>query len=687
MNQKIVRSTWRTFCVSAVAVAAIGAREARSADIVEVKSDLPPALAKSSLTAPTASNQPIDVVIVLGLRDESGADHYAQHVSTPGDALYGQYLTPEQFGDRFGPAQADYQALRQWAEKTGLTVNEVSLSRTTLSLKGTPSQFKTLLGVQFNNYVAPDGRTFYSASSAPKVPAELASKIKGIVGLSNYTRFAPLVMKAQKGPVSQKGNYHPDTAGGTGPGGAYGPSDLNAAYLIPKHLVPAKTITVAVFEQGGYDPNDVKQYETQFHLPSVPLKMRGVNGYKGAINDPGIELEAVLDIDMVIGTNPRVKQVEVYEDGDDPFGVALLDALAAIGNDNNAQVVSISYGTDEAIQGNTQLAAEGPLFQQLAAQGITVLVSAGDQGAYGREGNGLNVEDPAAQPYVTAVGGTTLYTGPQEVYIDEEVWNLIPYGQGATGGGASIYWPIPSYQLEQGISGPVSIAANNGGSSTMRNIPDVAAVGNPNTGVAIYTALNGGWIQIGGTSVAAPIWAGYLGIIDAGLPVVGKNHLGFFNPLLYQIYQVTNDFHDIKIGDNGYAPFYGVPGFEAGTGYDNCSGFGSMIGEDFGFDLLTTYLNNVSGNLPATPTGLFGVPGTTTAKVSWTAAAGATSYIVRTTDLSSVTQPPTYNYLIMSTSVQISGLTPGSVYGIAVYAVNGTGPSNPNGFYLTTKAK
>ena len=103
MNQKIVRSTWRTFCVSAVAVAAIGAQKARSADIVEVKSDIPPALAKSSLTARTASTQPIDVVIVLGLRDESGADQYAQHVSTPGDPLYGQYLTQNNLEIVLGP--------------------------------------------------------------------------------------------------------------------------------------------------------------------------------------------------------------------------------------------------------------------------------------------------------------------------------------------------------------------------------------------------------------------------------------------------------------------------------------------------------------------------------------------------------------------------------------------------------
>jgi subtilase family serine protease len=686
MNQKIVRSIWRTLCVSAVAMAAIGAQKARSADTVEVKSDIPKVLSESSLTASPRLDQPIDIIIVLPLRDEAGAQQYAQHVSTPGDALYGQFLTPDEFGDRFGPAQSDYLTLRRWAEKSGLSVNEESRSRTSLSLKGTVAQFQSLFGVQFNNYFGQDGRTFYSANSAPKVPAELASKIEGVVGLSNYTRFAPLVVKAPRAPLSQPGNG--DTAGGTGPGGAYGPADLRAAYLIPKHLVPSRTTTVAVFEQGGFDPNDVLQYESKFHLPNIGLKMRGVNGYKGAINDPLIELEAVLDIDMVIGINPRVRQVEVYEDGDDPFGVALLDALVAIANDNNAQVVSISYGADEATQGDTQLAAEAPLFQQLATQGITVLASAGDFGAYGREANGLNVEDPAAQPYVTAVGGTTLYTGPQEIYYDEEVWDLLPYGQGATGGGASNYWQIPSYQLEQGSNGPVSVAAFNGGSSTMRNIPDVAAVGNPVTGVAIYTALNGGWIQIGGTSVSAPIWAGYLSIIDSGLPLVGKKHLGFFNPLLYQIYQITSDFHDIQVGNNGESNFYlGIPGYNAGLGYDDCTGFGSMIGENFGFDLLTTYLNNVSGNLPATPTGLHGTPSTTTASISWTAAAGAASYIVQTIDLSSPTQPPTINYLTKTTSVKISGLIAGSTYGITVYAVNGTGPSNPNSFYMTTKSQ
>ena len=189
-----------------------------------------------------------------------------------------------------------------------------------------------------------------------------------------------------------------------------------------------------MFEQGGFDPNDVQQYLATNKLPSVPVKARNVNGYGGGVNDPGVELEAVLDIDMVIGINPAVKEVLVYEDGDDPFGVALIDALTDVAGDNLAQTLSISYGTDEAIQGNAQIAAENQVLVQLAAQGQTVLVSSGDNGAYGRSGNGLNASDPGAQPFVTSVGGTTLFTGPNESYIVEEVWNLLLSSLGATGG-------------------------------------------------------------------------------------------------------------------------------------------------------------------------------------------------------------------------------------------------------------
>jgi subtilase family serine protease len=206
--------------------------------------------------------------------------------------------------------------------------------------------------------------------------------------------------------------------------------------------------------------------------------------------------------------NPAVKEVLVYEDGYDTFPVALLDSIQQVATDNKAQVLSISYGQDEALQGDSAIAAEAAVFTQLAAQGITVCVSAGDNGAYGDEGGSLNVQDPGSQPDVTCVGGTTLYTGPKQQWEDEEVWNLLVSFEGATGGGVSNYWAIPSYQ-------PVSAVTVNGGSASMRNVPDVAAVANPETGVGVYSKSNGGWIQIGGTSVSAPIWAGYLSVLNS----------------------------------------------------------------------------------------------------------------------------------------------------------------------------
>jgi kumamolisin len=270
--------------------------------------------------------------------------------------------------------------------------------------------FKTAI----KNYRDPNGETFFSAATEPQIPSELVGKISGLIGLTSAVKYAPLVRIARKDVLAQTSK--PDTAGGTGPGGAYNASDLRTAYSIPNRFDTTRTEVAAVFEQGGFDPNDVKQYVSENKLPTVPVVVRNVNGYKGAINDPNVELEAVLDIDTLIGINPQIKRVMVYEEGDDPFAVALLASLTSMADDDAAKIISISYGTDEIIQGNDQLAAEGQVFTQLAAQGQTVVVSAGDDGAYGRIGFGLNVEDPASQPLVTSVGGTTLFTGPKEVY-------------------------------------------------------------------------------------------------------------------------------------------------------------------------------------------------------------------------------------------------------------------------------
>src|SRR5260370_26630548 len=149
---------------------------------------------------------------------------------------------------------------------------------------------------------------------------------------------------------------------------------------------------------------------------------------------------------MIIAINPQVKEVVAYEDGKDPFGVALIDALDQVAQDNKVQMLSISYGLDEIQQGNDQLTAENTALTQLSALGITVLVTARDNGAYGRSGTNnfpatLEAPDPGSQPLVTCVGGTSLTTGTKEVHWTEQAWNRLGSGSGATGGRVSSYWP------------------------------------------------------------------------------------------------------------------------------------------------------------------------------------------------------------------------------------------------------
>jgi Fibronectin type III domain len=227
----------------------------------------------------------------------------------------------------------------------------------------------------------------------------------------------------------------------------------------------------------------------------------------------------------------------------------------------------------------------------------------------------------------------------------------------------------------------VSVAAANGGSSTHRNFPDIAGIGNPATGVAVYSALNGGWIQIGGTSVSAPIWAGYVSILDSARRTTGLGKIGFFNPALYSL--AENNFgilNDIVDGSNGNASLFGIPGYNAGVGYDNCTGWGSMIGESFASSLLLTPTK--TGTAPGKFGGISGTAQTTTAKVSWAPSSGATGYLIQVSPTNAFTFN---NYVSKGTKVELTGLAAKTTYFINVAALNPSGYTViSSGVYLTT---
>ncbi len=630
-----------------------------------------------ALVGRTEAARPITLSLFLPSRDPAGAQDFAARVGDPNDALFRHYLTPAEYEERFGARQEDYDAVVAWAKSQGLSVGERYVGRAVIPVTGSAASFGAALAVSFNDFRDERGHVFYAADAAPHLPDAIAARLGGVVGLSSASQYMPMFVRVPAG--------QPSVSSGTGPNGAYSALDLRTIYNVPTLDFDKKTQTLAVFEQGGFDPKDVAVYLAKNNLPSVPVAARSVNGYGTGIDDASVELEAVLDIDMQIAINPQAKKIIVYEDGSDTFQVALLDSLAAMASDGAARSISVSYGQDEARQGADAIAAENTVLTQLAAQGQAVFASSGDNGAYGERTNGpLNVSDPASQPLVTGVGGTTLLSGPGRTYVAEETWNDLGISAGATGGGISAVWPIPSYQLRNGRS----VATANGGSATLRNVPDIASVGNPLTGVAVYSKLNGGWVTLGGTSVSAPIWAGFYSLVTAASEAFGFGSPGFANPSLYTLSQsfplVFPGLRDVVDGENGSVAVNGTAGFNAGYGYDNTTGLGSFSGENALADLVVGPI--VSGTTPPPgPRGLSVTATPTGATIKWTGVQGVSGYAVLVyyySAVGAVAAP-----LATGTSVTIAGLKPNTTYEAIVVSVSkgGIGYSSENIFTTPKK--
>jgi subtilase family serine protease len=536
-----------------------GAKSARAQSVFD---DLP-APAGAALTSLPAGAH-MEAVLTLPMRDAAGAAKFVADVSNPASALYGHYLTPAQFGARFGADQAAYEYVRSWAGSAGFTVSPRTAAHTMITISGGAGLFARVFSTSFASYDTQGHGLGRALMRAPRLPSELSGYVDSIVGLASRAQYAPLYHVV---PASAR------TAVGTGLGDGYAPTDIRTAYDIPPQTSATPTETVALFEQGGYTTSDISTYDTEYGI-SVPVTPIGVNGSSTAPNS-SIEIEDELDIDSVGGVNPATKQILVYEDTASSFSAALVGAFTQIADDDTATVVSVSYGLDEKSQGKNAVNAENTALTQLAAQGQTVFVSSGDGGASGTQilgiiayRSGLNVEDPGSQPLVTSVGGTELNVTSTETWSSETTWDEWASGEGATGGGISAYWTIPSYQLKKGKS----VATANGGSANYRNVPDLAADADPYTGYSIYTASEGGWIAVGGTSLASPLWAGMMSVINADRVAKSEPRVGYFNTNLYAL-SPQSSFHDITVGNNSTTK---LKGFNAGTGYDDVTGWGSV---------------------------------------------------------------------------------------------------------------
>jgi len=502
------------------------------------------AVAASRLLHQAPRSQRLHLSIGLPLRNQDELEALLPQLSDPRSPNFHKYLTPEQFAAEYGPSEQDYQAAIEFAQQHGLTVTQTHGNRGVLSVSGAAADVETAFGVKLMTYQHPTRGEFYAPDREPTMPA--GAKLQDVSGLDNFAPPAPMgLTHGPETPLALQLRPNP-LVSGSGPGGYLIGKDFRAAYA-PGVTLTGAGMTVGLLEFDGFFAADETANFAAAGLPAVPTSTVLVDGATGSAG--GDNVEVILDIMMASYMAPGLSKVIVYE------GYTPNDILNRMATDNLAQQLSSSWGF-----GGVNATTE-QIFKQYIAQGQSFMQASGDSGAY-RNG----VMTPSDDPNVTVVGGTSVATsGPSGAWLSEGAWS-------GSGGGVSGMYAIPSYQTG------VAMAARSG-STTMRNIPDVALTAD----IEMYLICDNGYqISVGGTSAAAPLWAGFMALANQQAAANGKARVGFINPLVYAIGESGNyalDFHDITTGNTGYA---------AVAGYDLATGWGSPMGQHLIYDLTGT---------------------------------------------------------------------------------------------------
>ena len=510
------------------ALSATSASAAPSATTV-LASNVAPGLATVQSRGNVADGEQLSVAVALKLRNTAALHQFLADVSNPHSSKYGHYLTPAQFLAQYGPTQASVDAVSSHLASAGLRVTKVSANRQVVDATGTAAQIRTAFGTTIGSYYDQNlHRAFYANKTAPSLPTSLASVVQGVAGLDDHYLPHHTVSKPA------------DTAGG------YGPSDLRGAYDVPSGA-DGSGITVALWEFDAFPAGDITAYDQQYGLNSPAPTVVNVDG--GQSSPAGGEVEVDLDIETIQAMAPAASQIvyEAPEPGNDnnAFQQEEIDEANQIVSDDKASIVSMSWGLCEPQRTASLMQSADNAFAQGAAEGIGWFAASGDDGSADCGSGGDSVDFPASDPNITGVGGTSLSVNGGS-YGGETAWN-------GSGGGTSTVFSNPSYQA--GVGGK-------------RTVPDVAADADPNTGVANYS--DGQWGVVGGTSLAAPLWASFAALYDQQAASAGKPALGPANTALYQVAAGSSygsAFHDVTDGSNG--------SFSAGTGYDQVTGLGS----------------------------------------------------------------------------------------------------------------
>ncbi|MFI9383477.1 protease pro-enzyme activation domain-containing protein [Kutzneria sp. NPDC052558] len=496
-------------------------------------------------------DQTLHVAVALRPHDQAGLDRFVAAVNDPQSPTYRHFLTSARYNELFAPRQSDVDSVKDYLRGKGLQVDGVSGNRQVVDASGSAAVVRQAFSTPLSSYTGPDGRHFFANDSAPELPAGVAAVVRGVAGLTD-----------------QEVAHRASAPGGPGgPGGGYTPAQFRTAYSM-KNLSASYTgsgQTVGLIEFDAFKQSDLNSWTNYFSQPSVTPRVVAVDG---GVSSPGSDqLEVTLDVEAVAATAPGAAQV-VYEAPNTDR--AWVDEMAKIASDNAVTVLSGSWLLGEKCESDP-IASSHDSYTQLAAQGVTMLSASGDWGATGCGYNGDNstiqADYPPSDPLFTGVGGTQLRTADNAgAYSSESCWNQGGSGNTRSGGGYSAIYDRPDWQT---------------GSNAHRSVPDVALDADYGAG-ALSVYMNGGWQDVGGTSLSSPLWAGYIAMVNQKAKAGGKGNLGGINPTLYQIGKgssYSSNFHDVTSGSNGT--------YSAGAGYDLCTGWGSMQGDTLADSLIS----------------------------------------------------------------------------------------------------
>ena len=493
---------------------------------------------------PLVFSQPLHVVLTLKLRNEQQLDQY---IAKPGF----KPLTSAQFNATYAPSADQAQQVAAYLTKAGFSNVQIGANNAYVQADGRADTAQAAFGTSFVHVKTHDGRDAYANNSDVKIPANLQGIVHAVLGMQNV--HTSHVFARYADPILAHINASKPQASGTAVG--HNPTDFPVIYgagSLPK----VTSVAIGSVSEGSMSnvESDVKSYLSANSLPSVTLTLKGNTSGSDTSGDGEWDLDSQ-DIIAFTGVTQYYFYVAASLDDSD-----LQTDYAQVVSDNIVKAVDVSLGeceTDANSDGSA--ASNDTTFKQAVAQGQTFFVSAGDSGADECGNGGVTPSWPASSQYVTAVGGTEVYTTGTTTWSSETVWNNLSENEGATGGSPSTFEPIPSWQ--KGVSGITN--------QTYRGVPDIAFDASPDSG-ALVTVDGEANQQIGGTSLAAPLAVG----VWAHVLQANGTSLGFAAPVLYKVAQSSASnyaaaFHDITSGNNS--------GETAATGWDYTSGWGSAI--------------------------------------------------------------------------------------------------------------